>query len=159
MGVLNRAFCRYFQCHLSCHQQFVWYPGYHGYQFCGPLVTGAGGLSTPSNLRNLLKSEAKCSETLSKSVEIENHNFRLRYTNGNKPKNGIRILHWNPGAKHLRNKVQNIESVVCKYKPEILGISESNFYQSHDVNDVQLENYNLFFSETINNQILKSAEL
>ena len=25
--------------HLSYHQQFVWYPGYHGYQFCGPLQT------------------------------------------------------------------------------------------------------------------------
>ena len=35
--VWTHLFCCYFQCHLSYHQQFVWYPGYHGYQFCGPL--------------------------------------------------------------------------------------------------------------------------
>merc|ERR1712115_588152 len=37
LRVWTHLFCRYFQCHLSYHQQFVWYPGYHGYQFCGPL--------------------------------------------------------------------------------------------------------------------------
>ena len=30
----THLFCRYFQCHLSYHQQFVWYPGY---QFYAPL--------------------------------------------------------------------------------------------------------------------------
>ena len=38
LRVCTHLFCRYFQCHLSYHQQFVWYPGYHGYQFCAPLL-------------------------------------------------------------------------------------------------------------------------
>ena len=33
-------FCRYFLCHLSYCQQFVWYPGYHGYQFYATLLSG-----------------------------------------------------------------------------------------------------------------------
>ena len=92
---------------------------------------------------------------MTKSVELVNHNFRSRYINGNKHKNGIKILHWNPGAKHLHNKIENIESAVNGYKPGILGISESNFLRSHDVNEVQIENYNLFFSDTLNNENLK----
>ena len=35
---LNPPFCRYILCHLSYHQQFVWYPGYHGYQFYTTLL-------------------------------------------------------------------------------------------------------------------------
>ena len=38
LRVWTHLFCCYFQCHLSYHQQFVWYPGYHGYQFCAPLL-------------------------------------------------------------------------------------------------------------------------
>ena len=38
LRVCTHLFCRYFQCHLSYHQQFVWYPGYHGYQFYAPLA-------------------------------------------------------------------------------------------------------------------------
>ena len=38
LRVLTHLFCCYFQCHLSYHQQFVWYPGYHGHQFYGPLA-------------------------------------------------------------------------------------------------------------------------
>ena len=34
---LDPPFCRYFQFHLSYNQQFVWYPGYHGYQFYAAL--------------------------------------------------------------------------------------------------------------------------
>ena len=33
-------FCRHFLCHLSYRQQFVWYPGYHGYQFYAALLEG-----------------------------------------------------------------------------------------------------------------------
>ena len=40
LRVWTHLFCCYFQCHLSYHQQFVWYPGYHGYQFCAPLLPG-----------------------------------------------------------------------------------------------------------------------
>ena len=37
---LNPLFCHYFLCHLSYQKQFVWYPGYHGYQFYAALVMG-----------------------------------------------------------------------------------------------------------------------
>ena len=42
-----------------------------------------------------------------KSVEIVNHNFESRYKFGNKKKNGVKIMHWNPGSKHLHNKKGN----------------------------------------------------
>ena len=126
------------------------------------IVNVQTGVQKSQNINySFLENEIKCRpcEPMTKSVEIVNHNFRSRYINGNKNKNGIKILHWNPGAKHLRNKVENIESVINGYKPEILGISESNFLRSHDVNEVQIENYNLFFSETLNNENLKVSRV
>ena len=38
LRVWTHLFCRNFQCHLSYHQQFVWYPGYHGYKFYAALA-------------------------------------------------------------------------------------------------------------------------
>ena len=37
-----------------------------------------------------------------------NVNFAARYKFGNKT-NGIKILHWNAGARHLKNKINDIE--------------------------------------------------
>jgi hypothetical protein len=86
------------------------------------------------------------------SVEKVNINFQARYKYGNKQKNGLKIMHWNGGGKHLVNKISNIEYVVNGYKPAILGISESNFLKHHDINDVQIENYKFFISNTIRNE-------
>ena len=96
---------------------------------------------------------------LPKSIKIVNPNFESRYKFGNKQKNGIKIMHWNPGSKHLHNKLENIESVINGYKPDILGISESNFLRNHELNDVQIENYKLFFSETLNNENIKASRI
>ena len=68
-------------------------------------------------------------------------------------------MHWNPGSKHLHNKKENIESVINGYKPHILGISESNFLKHHDINDVQIDNYKLFLSDTLENENIKQAGL
>ena len=57
------------------------------------------------------------------------------------------------------NKIENIESVINGYKPSILGISESNFLKRHDLNDVQIENYNLFLSNTIDNDNINASRV
>ena len=51
------------------------------------------------------------------SMETIDTNFESRYKYGNKQKNGIKIMHWNAGGKHLVNKIENIESVINGYKP------------------------------------------
>ena len=94
-----------------------------------------------------------------KSVEIVDHNFESRYKFGNKKKNGVKIMHWNPGSKHLHNKKGNIESVINGYKPHILGVSESNFLNHHDINDVQIENYKLILSDTLANENIKASRV
>jgi hypothetical protein len=68
-------------------------------------------------------------------------------------------MQWNPGSKHLHNKLGNIESVINGYKPDILGISESNFFKHHDINDVQIDNYKLFLSDTLDNENIKASRI
>ena len=93
------------------------------------------------------------------SVVVINSNFQARYKFGNIQKNGIKIMHWNGGGKHLKNKKDSIETVIAGYKPEILGISEANFLKQHDLNDVQIENYNLFMSDTIHNNEIQASRV
>ena len=93
------------------------------------------------------------------SEEILNNNFEAKYKYGNKQKNGLKIMHWNAGGKHLVNKIQNIDSVINGYKPSFLGISEANLLKKHDLNDVQIENYQLFLSNTINNPNINASRV
>ena len=68
-------------------------------------------------------------------------------------------MHWNAGGKYLVNKINNIESVINGYRPEILGISEANFLKNHDIQDVQIENYQLYFSDTLNNDDIAASRI
>ena len=47
-----------------------------------------------------------------------------------------------------------LELAVADHQPHLLGVSEANFKQDHDVEDVQLEDYELFFSNTLGNNDL-----
>ena len=50
--------------------------------------------------------------------------------------------------------MNQLELAVADHHPHILGISESNFKKGHDIDDVQLADYELFLSKTFENQDL-----
>ena len=81
-----------------------------------------------------------------RTLRVADSNFYARYTNGNRTNRGIKLCHWNAGNAHLRNKVNSIESVVSRYSPHILGISEANLLQRHDLSEVQIEDYELILT-------------
>ena len=84
---------------------------------------------------------------------LVNNNFLARYKFGNrgKKKNGITIVHWNKGSSLLKNKKDDIETIIEKYKPHVLGLSEANLRKDDDISDVQLSDYNLHTCPTIHN--------
>ena len=123
------------------------------------LSFGGGPTSINENETGRMIIETKSYNYLPSSVQIKDVNFESKYKYGNRQKTGIKIMHWNAGGKHLINKITNIESVINGYKPSILGISESNFFARHDINDVQIENYKLFLSETINNENIQASRI
>ena len=47
-----------------------------------------------------------------------------------------------------------LELAVADHQPHMLGISEANFEQSHDLENVQLADYDLFLTKTIENSYL-----
>ena len=83
----------------------------------------------------------------------------VSYVNGNRRRNGIKIGHINLGSGYLVNKMNSIETIIGGYKPHILGISESCFKKSHDKNDIQIDDYNVFFSKTLENQSLNASRV
>ena len=92
-------------------------------------------------------------------VNPEDKNFIARYTYGNKRQHGIKLLHWNKGSSHLENKKDEIETLIDKYKPHILGLSEANLHSHHDLNNVQYPDYTLHTCPTINNPQLKVSRV
>ena len=86
-------------------------------------------------------------------------NFLARYTYGNKRQHGLKIIHWNKGPSHLENKKSEIEAVVDKYHPHILGLSEANLHSWHDMDKVQLPDYTLYTCPTLSNPSLQVSRI
>ena len=47
--------------------------------------------------------------------------------------------------------IEEIEYLVSSFKPHILGISETNFWRHQSLQNVQLENYDLYFAKSLDN--------
>ena len=91
-------------------------------------------------------------ETLStRSSEIINHNFVAKLTYGNRRSNGIKICQWNAGGGYLSTKQPELHNIVAGYKSQVLGITESGFKKSHDKEDFAIQDYNLYFANTLDN--------
>ena len=86
-------------------------------------------------------------------------NKLVKAVNGNRDSKGIKLAHWNPGSAHLHNKMTELELAVADHQPHLLGISEANLKQCHDLADVQLDDYELFVSKTIDNDNLKVSRV
>ena len=69
------------------------------------------------------------------------------------------MAHINLGSGYLVNNINNIETIIGGYKPHILGISESSFKTQHDKNDLLLEDYNVCFSNTLDNPALNVSRV
>ena len=81
-------------------------------------------------------------------------NQLARAITGNRCNRSIKMAHWNAGSAHLHNKMDELESVIAEHHPHILGISEANFRKDHSLEEVQIENYDLVLSKTIENEYL-----
>ena len=96
---------------------------------------------------------------LTKSLVIDDYNFLARYKYGNKSGGGIKLCHWNKGSSFLENSINEIEQIIAEYKPHILGISESNFLNHHRLENVQIEDYNIFLADTLKNPQLNISRV
>ena len=86
-------------------------------------------------------------------------NFYARYTNANGQSKGLKIVHANKGPGHLCSKIHDIEYIIEKYKPHVLGISEANFMKNHDPQEVALKDYHLFTCPTLRNPDLEYSRV
>ena len=55
--------------------------------------------------------------------------------------------------------MDEIEHVVSTYRPHILGISEANLKRIHNIGDVQLPEYDLIVSKTMDNDQLQASRV
>ena len=88
---------------------------------------------------------------------LDNH--YSKYTNGNRKQRGIRICHFNKGNSFLCNRIHEIENIISQHRPNVLGISESNYFKGHDRDSVQIENYNMITSKTLDNPNLNVSRV
>ena len=92
-------------------------------------------------------------------IRIDVGNKYAKRTYGNKRENGIKIIHFNKGNGHLCNKMREIENVIDGYQPHLVGISESNFLKSHDIENVQIPNYKFIPAKTLANPNLNASRV
>ena len=86
-------------------------------------------------------------------------NLYARCTYGNRSNRGIKISHWNAGSAFLENKVNDIETLISGHHPHLLGISEANLKQDHNLGNCMIQDYDLITSKTLNNVGLKISRV
>ena len=135
-----------------------------------PVFQNSGQLSSQSLSASDIQNKIHCGNVLNFKIIYNlntkadsNHsmisNLESRRVNGNRRGGGIEISHWNKGPGHLQNKMAEIKNVVNGLHPHILGISEANLYQSHDLNLVQIDDYVLHTCPTISNHQLNTSRI
>ena len=92
-------------------------------------------------------------------ISNKKKNKLVRAKNGNRQNRGIKLAHWNAGSAHLKNKMHEIEQVVAENRPHILGISEANLKKEHNIDEVQLQDYDLIVSKTMDNNQLEVSRV
>ena len=56
-----------------------------------------------------------------------NRNKFAHSTYRNSKFNSINILHWNKGCSHFHNKINDILTIIDRYRPNIMSLSEANY--------------------------------
>ena len=79
-------------------------------------------------------------------------NQQVRAIVGNRSNKGIKLAHWNAGSAYLHNKVDDLVEVVADLHPHVLGVSEANFKREHSLDEVQIQDYDLVLSKTVENE-------
>ena len=111
-----------------------------------------------SNFKTTLESTYRPNYSI-ESPGIEDFNFLARYVNGNKRRNGIKLAHINLGGGYLINKINEVENIIAGYKPHVLGISETRFQDFHNIDDLYIQDYSVYFSKTLQNPSLKTSRI
>jgi hypothetical protein len=72
---------------------------------------------------------------------------------------GIKLLHWNKGPAFLKNKHQEVETIIAGHQPHLLGLSEANLRNDHNLSQVQHQDYELHTCSTLNNADLNMSRI
>ena len=61
-------------------------------------------------------------------MTMKKRNKIMKMINGNRSKRGrgIKFLNWNKSNAFLQNRIEEIEILAEKYRPDLIGLSESN---------------------------------
>ena len=87
---------------------------------------------------------------VSARITHKKHNKSVRVVNGNRG-HGIKLTHWNKGPSFLTNCHSDISSIIASYRPHLLGLSEANLKNTHDVTLAQHVDYQLHTCTTMSN--------
>ena len=94
-------------------------------------------------------------------LSAKDRNFYAKMTYGNRRQrgHGIKILHWNKGPSYLQNKHDDIATIIGGHKPHVLGLSEANLKNVHNLALVQHDEYDLHTCPTIDNPQLNISRV
>ena len=89
----------------------------------------------------------------------KNKDAHIYFGNRGQRGRGITLVYWNKGPSFLCNKRLDIESIVERHKPHVLGLGEANIRQDHNLQDLQLQDYTLHIDSSMTNPALGLARV
>ena len=117
----------------------------------GPLSRNAESCNIDPRMQSSSITTLLCSPSFNFWLSRKQRNKLAKARNGNRQNRGIKLAHLNAGSAQLYNKMYEIEQVISEVHPHVLGISEANLKSDHDIQNVQLEEYDLITCKTLQN--------
>ena len=80
----------------------------------------------------------------------QNHkkiNKRKHTENGNNK--NIKIMSWNKANSHMLNRINTVRHLIEEHKPDIFPMQETNIRQTDNLEDYQLETYDLLLDKML----------
>ena len=67
---------------------------------------------------------------------------------GNRVKTfGLKLYHFNKGNSHFRNKIDQLQVEIQKYKPDVISLSEANIYKNDTLYINQFPDFDFVFDQ------------
>ena len=79
--------------------------------------------------KKIIKLKKHPKQLTNKEIHSINGNIHLKYIN------------WNKGNSKLENKINSLQDIITRYKPDIVAIQELNYTNDQDLADVSIPNY------------------
>ena len=98
--------------------------------------------SLPVHISTIKLNSYTRTRTVALHLTNKKRNKNKKIENGNIIRE-LKILHWNAGSRHLKNKTHELQHLIDSRKPDVFLVSEANVFSSDQAHEIVIPGFNM----------------